>query len=308
MKSDTTALMIRPKDEIVVYKPDATTRIDVRMEGRMAWLNRQQMATLFGRDVKTIGKHITNALKEELNPAVAKFATVQPGSLIANNATTENQPCPTVAKFATVQIEGGREVVRQVEYYNLEMVVSVGFHVKSPQGVLFRRWANWVIERQIAGISAYEPRMTKLENRMDALELELKRAEPLPEQLFCEGQFFDAYNFFCDLIRKAKRRVYLIDNYVNDSVLTMFDKRGKNVVARIYTGKFPKQLQLDLARHNAQYAPIEIVNYPSVHDRFLIIDDAVWLVGASMKDAGKKKFAVIKTQLTPEAVLPLTKH
>ena len=280
MKSETTALMVRPKDEIVVYQPNETTRLEVRVEQKTAWLNRQQMATLFGRDVKTIGKHIANALKEELNP--------------------------TVAKFATVQIEGGREVVRQVEYYNLEMVVSVGFRVKSPQGVLFRRWANWVIERQITGQALYEQRMTKLENRMDALELELKRAEPLPEQLFCEGQFFDAYNFFCDLIRKAKRRVYLIDNYVNDSVLTMFDKRGKNVAARIYTGKFPKQLQLDLARHNAQYPPIEIVNYPSVHDRFLIIDDIVWLVGASMKDAGKKKFAVLKTQFTPEAILPLT--
>ena len=277
MKSDTTALMIRPKDEIVVYQPDATTRLEVRVEQKTVWLSQAQMVELFGRNQSVIARHIKNIFAE-------KEVDEKSNMHFLHIPFSDKPVC----------------------FYSLNVIISVGYRIKLPVGTRFRIWATSILERHILGLSAYEPRMTKLENRMDALELELKRAEPLPEQLFCEGQFFDAYNFFCDLIRKAKRRVYLIDNYVNDSVLTMFDKRGKNVAARIYTGKFPKQLQLDLARHNAQYAPIEIVNYPSVHDRFLIIDDTVWLVGASMKDAGKKKFAVIKTQLTPEAVLPLT--
>ena len=269
--------MIRPKDEIVVYQPNETTRLEVRVEQKTVWLTQAQLCQLFGRERSVITKHIRNVFAEG-----------------------------EVDEKSNVHFLHIPNSDKPVSFYSLNVIISVGYRVKSIVGTQFRIWANNVLEKHILGLSSYEPRMTKLENRMDALELELKRAEPLPEQLFCEGQFFDAYNFFCDLIRKAKRRVYLIDNYVNDSVLTMFDKRGKNVAARIYTGKFPKQLQLDLARHNAQYTPIEIVNYPSVHDRFLVIDDTVWLVGASMKDAGKKKFAVIKTQLTPEAVLPLT--
>ena len=277
MKSETTALMVRPKDEIVVYQPNETTRLEVRVEQKTVWLTQAQLCQLFGRERSVITKHIRNVFAEG-----------------------------EVDEKSNVHFLHIPNSDKPVSFYSLNVIISVGYRVKSQVGTQFRIWANNVLEKHVLGLSAYEPRMTKLENRKDALELELKRAEPLPEQLFCEGQFFDAYNFFCDLIRKAKRRVYLIDNYVNDSVLTMFDKRGKNVAARIYTGKFPKQLQLDLARHNAQYPPIEIVNYPSVHDRFLIIDDIVWLVGASMKDAGKKKFAVLKTQFTPEAILPLT--
>ena len=277
MKTETTALMGRPKDEIVVYQPNETTRLEVRVEQKTVWLKQAQLCQLFGRERSVITKHIRNVFAEG-----------------------------EVDEKSNVHFLHIPNSDKPVSFYSLNVIISVGYRVKSQVGTQFRIWANNVLEKHVLGLSAYEPRMTKLENRMDALELELKRAEPLPEQLFCEGQFFDAYNFFCDLIRKAKRRVYLIDNYVNDSVLTMFDKRGKNVAARIYTGKFPKQLQLDLARHNAQYPPIEIVNYPSVHDRFLIIDDIVWLVGASMKDAGKKKFAVMKMQITPEAVLPLT--
>ena len=267
------------RDEIVVYQPNETLRLDVRLEDGTVWLSQAQISELFNRSVSVISRHIKNVFDEGEVESKSNLHFLQ----IANSD-------------------------KPLAIYSLNVIISVGYRVKSLAGTQFRIWATRIIRQQILGETAFEPRMTKLENRMDVLELELKRAQPLPERIFCAGQEFDAYTFFCGLVRKARNRIRLVDNYIDDTVLTLLDKRGKNVTAQIYTGKCTKQLQLDLSRHNAQYSKIEIVPASRIHDRFLIIDEVVYLVGASIKDAGHKKFAVIRMAIPPEMVLPIQKR
>ena len=191
------------KNEIVLYQPDEAVRIEVRMDGETVWLNRNQMATLFGRDVKTIGKHIANALSEELAEisVVANFATT------ASNGKTYN-----------------------MEYYNLDMILSIGYRVKSRQGILFRQWANKVLKEYLLNGHAVNQRIERLEHRVTETENKIdffvRTSLPPVEGIFYDGQIFDAYKFVNDLIRSAKRRIVLIDNYVDDTVLQMLDKRG----------------------------------------------------------------------------------
>ena len=274
------------KDEIVLYQPNETVQMEVRLHDETVWLNRNQLAILFDRDIKTIGKHINNALKEELSPTVAKFATVQ---------KEEN---PTVAKFATVQNEGTREVVRQVEYYSLDVILSVGYRVKSTRGIEFRRWANRVLKEYLLRGYAVNQRIETLEQRMAQTEQKIdffvRTSLPPVEGIFYEGEIFDAYTFTSNLIRQASHRIILIDNYIDESVLTMLDKRTNGVSATIYTKKISKTLALDIQRHNEQYAPISVVEFGLSHDRFMILDDEVYHIGASLKDLGKKWFAFSK--------------
>ena len=257
--------------EIVMYQPDETIRLEVRMEDETVWLNRQQMASLFGRDVKTIGKHINNALKEELRDLA------------------------TVAKFAIVQPEGKRMISRLVEFYNLDMVLSVGYRVKSQKGILFRQWANQILKDYLLRGYAVNKRMELLEQRVtrteEKIDFFVRTSLPPVEGIFFDGQIFDAYRFVSDLIRKAKRSVVLIDNYVDDTVLSLLDKRQEGVTAIVYTKSVSEQLQLDITRHNEQYATIEVRLFNKAHDRFLLIDDEVYHIGASIKDLGKKWFA-----------------
>ena len=158
------------ENQIVVYHPNETVRLDVRLENETVWLNRHQMAQLFGRDVKTVGKHVANALKEELSDLVATEHSHGETSLsvVAKSAKTrKGNVFPTVAKFATVQNEGGRQIVRQVEYYNLDVILSVGYRVKSPQGILFRRWANTVLKEYLLHGYSFNTRLNQLEDKMD---------------------------------------------------------------------------------------------------------------------------------------------
>ena len=269
------------KGEIVVYQPDEITRLEVRLKDETVWLNRQQIALLFGRDVKTIGKHINNALTEELSDI------------------------PTVANFAIVQQEGARWVTRYIEHYNLDMIISIGYRVKSPKGILFRRWANTVLKEYLIKGVALNQRIASLESRMEdkfaqydhklyehskKIDFFIQSSLPPKQGIFFDGQIYDAYAFVADLVRNAARRIVLIDNYIDDTVLTMLSKKASEVEATIYTGKISKQLQLDIDKHNAQYPPITVRTFSKAHDRFLIIDDAVYLVGASIKDLGKKWF------------------
>ena len=273
------------KGEIVMYQPDETIRLEVRMESENVWLNRQQMATLFGRDVKTIGKHINNALREEL----------------AN--------IPTVANFAIVQNEGGRMVKRSVEYYNLDMVLSVGYRVKSGKGIMFRRWSNEVLKQYLLRGYAINARVMALEHHVAEQDSQIKDLKdkvaffvrsslPPIEGIFYDGQIFDAYAHIISLIKQAKTSIVLIDNYIDVDTLTMLSNRNANVSATIYTRQLSQQQQLDVQRHNQQYTPIIINICQRNHDRFLIIDDVVYVFGASLKDAGKKLFAYIRMQET----------
>ena len=262
------------KGEIVVYQPDEITRLEVRLQDETVWLNRQQLATLFGRDVKTIGKHINNALNEELSGLAV------------------------VANFATTAADGKTYIV---EYYNLEMILSIGYRVKSQQGIHFRRWANSVLKEFLLKGHVMQTKLTAIEQTLKEhrqmldshekkIDFFVRTSLPPVEGIFFDGQIYDAYSFVAELVRKATRRIVLIDNYIDDTVLTMLSKRSDRVDATIYTCKVSKQLQLDIDKHNAQYPPITVKTFSKAHDRFLIIDDTVYLIGASIKDLGKKWF------------------
>ena len=261
------------KGEIVIYQPDETLCLEVRVENDTVWLNRQQMAELFSRDIKTIGKHINNARHEELEGE------------------------PVVAKFATTASDGK---IYQVEHYNLDMVLSVGYRVKSTQGVKFRKWSNAILKQYLLKGLAINTRFENLERRIGVAEEKIdffvRSSLPPVEGVFYNGEIFDAYVHICNLIRQAKQSVVLVDNYIDETSLIMLDKRDEGISATIYTRQLSQQQRLDIQRHNQQYPPIRICTCQYNHDRFLIIDDVVYLFGASLKDAGKKLFAYIKMQ------------
>ena len=266
--------------EIIFYQPDEAVRLEVRLENETVWLNRQQLAELFSRDIKTIGKHINNALKEEL----------------ANVSV--------VAKFATTAADGK---TYQMEYYNLDMILSVGYRVKSQRGVEFRRWSNKVLKEYLLKGHSVNQRLTQLEQRVSRTEEKIdffvRTSLPPVEGVFYDGQIFDAYKFATDLIRSAGKSLLLIDNYIDESVLLMLSKRRSGVCATVYTQKITAQLQLDIEKHNRQYPPVEMRIYNKCHDRFLIIDNTeVYHIGASLKDLGKKMFAFSRMDIPADTI------
>lgn len=264
------------KNEIVIYQANKLAeKIEVRIENENVWLNRQQIASLFDRDIKTIGKHINNALKEEL------------GGL------------SVVAKFATTAADGK---VYKTEHYNLDMILSVGYRVKSKRGVEFRIWANKVLKNYLMNGYALNKRINRIEDNVEgltkkvqAIDLIINTELPPKQGIFFDGQIFDAHKFVSDLIRKAEKSILLIDNYVDDLVLSLFTKRIKDVNVTIFTANLSKALMTDLKKFNAQYPKIEVKEFNHSHDRFMIIDDEdVYHFGASLKDLGKKWFAFSK--------------
>jgi len=269
--------------EIILYQPNSSIRLEVLLRNETVWLNRQQIADLFHRDIKTIGKHIHNANAEEL------------------------KGIPTVAKFATVQPEGNRLINREKEYFNLDMILSIGYRVKSQQGIMFRQWANSVLKNHLLRGHAINQRVERLEQRVAKTEEQIgffvRTALPPVEGIFYDGQIFDAYTFVADLIRSARERAILIDNYVDDSVLKTLTKRKDGVSASIITRKISDALAVDLERHNQQYPPVEIATSDRYHDRFLIIDNTVYHLGASLKDLGKKLFAFSKMETAADVIL-----
>lgn len=277
------------RDEIIIYQADETsTSLEVRIEEETVWLNRQQISTLFERDVKTIGKHINNVFEE--------------GELDKSS---------TVANFATVQNEGGRKVERQIEYYNLDVIISIGYRVKSKRGTQFRIWANKVLKDYLLKGYAVNQRFERLENdvhniksKLGKIDFQIKTNLPPKEGIYFDGQIFDAYVFANDLIRNAKETIILIDNYIDDSVLLMLSKRNKNVKTIIYTSNLTKEIRLDLKKYKSQYPDVEIRMFSKSHDRFLIIDNKdVYHIGASLKDLGKKWFAFSKINFEVQDIL-----
>ena len=228
------------------------------------------MAELFNKDRTVIGRHIRNIYQEE-----------------------ELEKDITCAKFAHMGSEGDQ----QYEYtaYNLDVIISVGYRVKSKRGTKFRQWANKVLKEYLLKGYSVNQRIERLEQRVSRTEEKIdffvRTSLPPQQGIFFDGQIFDAYRFASDLVRKAKKSIVLIDNYINDTVLSLLDKRAADVDATIYTHHFNQQLQLDIERHNSQYPAIEVKQFNKAHDRFMLIDDEVYHIGASIKDLGKKWFA-----------------
>lgn len=271
--------------EIILYQPDGTLKLEVRLEDETVWLNRQQISNLFDRDIKTIGKHINNALREELSGMAV------------------------VAKFATTAADGK---TYQVEYYNLDMILSIGYRVKSRHGIEFRQWANQVLKDYLLKGYSINRRIEQLEKTVarhdERIEFFVRTSLPPVEGIFFEGQIFDAYAFASDLVKSARQRIVLIDNYVDESTLMLLSKRNPEVEATIFTARIDKALQLDIQRHNAEYPPVTVKEYRQSHDRFLIIDADVYHIGASLKDLGKKWFAFSRLHFSPQELLERINH
>jgi len=269
------------KGEIVLYQPNGTLKLEVRLEYENVWLTQAQMVTLFGRDQSVISKHISNIFKE--------------GELEKNSV---------YAKFAYTAADGK---VYEVEHYNLDVIISVGYRVKSVQGTQFRIWANRILKEYVLRGYALNNRVDRLEKRVtkteEKIDFFVKTALPPLQGVFFEGEIFDAYLFVSKLIKSAKKTIILIDNYIDESVLELLSKRQSKVSAEIYTKRITAQLHLDLQKHNTQYAPITISTSDKFHDRFLIIDQTVYHIGASIKDLGKKLFAFSKMELNYKELL-----
>lgn len=268
------------KDEIILYRPDELAEhIEVRLENETVWLNRNQISILFGRDVKTIGKHLANVFSE--------------GELDENS---------TVAKIATVQNEGDRKVERQIEFYNLDVIISVGYRVKSKQGTQFRIWANRILKDYLLKGYSINNRMNRMEDNLDLLskkvnEIDLQISTHLiPTQgVFFDGKVFDAYTLAAKIIKTATKNIVLIDNYIDENTLTHLAEKNQNVSVNLLAKTISKQLKLDVQKANEQYSNFHLQTFTLSHDRFLIIDQTeVYHLGASLKDLGKKWFAFSK--------------
>ncbi len=268
------------KNEIILYQSgDLSEHIEVRLDEDTVWLTLNQMAQLFNRDKSVISRHLSNIYKEgELSQEA------------------------TVAKNATVQIEAGRKVLRDIDYYNLDAIISVGYRVNSKQGTQFRIWATNVLRDYLLKGYALNQRMDRIENNYADLSKEVKqislqlKTQVLPSQgIFFDGQIFDAYAFASDLIKKANKEIIMIDNYIDESTIIHLSKKTKNVKVLLLTKDISKTLALDVKKANQQFANFDLKELKTSHDRFLIIDrNELYHLGASLKDLGKKWFAFSK--------------
>ena len=278
--------------EIILYQPDEIIKLEVHLKNETVWLSIEEMSQLFGRDISVIGKHIRNIFKEE--------------ELVKDSVW---------AKFAYTAADGK---TYQVDYYNLDVIISVGYRVKSKQGTRFRQWANQVLKEYMLkghAINSYPHRRIEeklsehdrqIRDLADKVEFFVRTSLPPVEGVFFNGQIFDAYKFAIDLIKSVQQSIVLIDNYVDETVLLMLSKRKTDVTATIYTQRIMPQMQLDLEKHNSQYPPVEVRTYRDCHDRFLLIDSQeVYHIGASMKDLGKKMFAFSRLSIPATVIMNL---
>ena len=276
------------KGEIILYQPDNSIELEVRIEAETVWLTQAQMAELFQKDRTVVTRHINNVFAE--------------GELDQESNV----------HFLHIPFSD-----RPVKLYSLDVIISVGYRVKSQRGTQFRRWANQVLKEYLLKGYAFNQQLLHLEERIDnrlikherqidelseKVDFFVRTSLPPVEGVFYDGQIFDAHVFASNLIKSAKNSIVLIDNYIDESVLVTLSKRENNVSAKIVTRSISNQFQLDLNRHNSQYPQINVEERTDIHDRFLIIDDTVYHIGASLKDLGKKLFAFSKLGISPEVI------
>lgn len=283
------------KGTVVLYRGENSTNLEVQVMDETVWLTQEQLSILLGSTPQNITTHIRNIYEEG-----------------------ELDFTATCKDYLQVRFEGYRSVSRTLKIYNLDVIISVGYRVKSVQGTRFRQWANRVLKDYlIKGYSInwrlqnledkYDKRINAIENKLDEhqdkIDFFVRTNLPPVEGVVFDGQIFDAYDIACKIIRSARERIILFDNYIDETVLTLLDKREERVSAVIYTNRITEQLRLDLSRHNAQYNEIGIHEFRRSHDRFLCIDDTVYHIGASLKDLGKKWFAFNRMELKTDELL-----
>jgi hypothetical protein len=223
------------KNEIITYQYDELSeRIEVKLEDETVWLNQELMALLFKQTKQNISLHINNCFKE--------------------NELDRNS---TVKEYLTVQNEGRRKIQRRINLYNFDVVISVGYRVKSKQGTLFRIWANQVFKDYLIKGYTVNNRMNRLEGHVEILKDKVQQidlqinSKLIPTQgIFFEGQVFDAYELTSRIIRSAKKSIVLIDNYIDENTLTHLSKKDRNVVVTLLSKDKSAQLDLDLKKAN----------------------------------------------------------
>ena len=267
-------------------------QLEVRLQDDTVWLTQQQMSMLFNTTRNNITLHISNIFKEH---------------------ELERE---SVCKDSLLTAQDGKTY--RTKLYNLDVIISVGYRVKSQTGTRFRQWAMKILkdymlrgysvnQRLLHAEERIDNRLMAHEQRLEAVESKIdffvRTSLPPKEGVLFDGQIFDAYDIAARIIRSARQRIMLIDNYIDETVLTLLDKRADGVRARIYTNHISHQLSLDIEKHNSQYAPIEVGIFDRSHDRFLCVDNTVYHLGASLKDLGKKWFAFSKMEITTDNLL-----
>ena len=308
------------KGEIVLYQPEGEVRLEVRVENETVWLTQAQMARLFGRDRSVIAKHIKNAFKEgELDPKVV------------------------CANFAHTTLHGaikGKMQITEITLYNLDVIISVGYRVKSIAGTRFRQWAlsvlkdfmlkgytvnqrkvatdlqiadrlheqRQLIEKQVTEISDVRKFVAEQDSRLSAVEQRIdffvKASQTPTSGILTTGTRFDGFVLVADLVKSAKRSVVFIDPFANIEVLKFAAMRGKGVKAVVYSARITPEFKAAVELHNRQYPGLEPKTMRTIHDRFLLVDDTVYHFGASFKDMGNEMTAFsVLDFITPSEVI-----
>lgn len=272
-------------NEIIIYQTiDKTVQVEIQFEQETFWLTQQQIADLFGTQRPAISKHLGNIFKSgELDEKV-----------VCSNLEHTTQHGAIKGKTQKVN----------VKYYNLDVVLSIGYRVNSIRATQFRIWANKILKDYLLKGYAINNRMNRLEDNLETLKTKVNEIDLqinthlIPTQgVFFDGQVFDAYELTSKIIRSAKKNIILIDNYIDESTLTHLAKKNKGVKVLLLSKTINKQLLLDIQRANGQYGNFEVKTFTQSHDRFLIIDNIeVYHLGASLKDLGKKWFAFSKME------------
>jgi hypothetical protein len=272
------------KNEIILYQSnELAEHLEVRIDesNETIWLTQKQMSILFEKDSDTIGLHLKNIYTEQE---------------LDENSTTE--------LFSVVQKEGKRNVTRNIKFYNLDAILSVGYRVNSKRGTQFRQWATQRLKDYLLKGYAINNRMNRLEDNLQTLSEKVNQIELqinthlIPTQgVFFDGQVFDAYELASKIIRSAQKSIVLLDNYMDETTLLHLSKKNKSVKALLLTKKISRQLELDVRKANEQYGNFEIKSFTHSHDRFLIMDtEEIYHLGASLKDLGRKWFAFSKLE------------
>ncbi len=268
-------------DLIKFMDGDFTLDVNVSPSEETVWLNREQISILFERDIKTIGKHISNIIKEkELEKSVIAF-------------------------FATTARDGK---TYNIEYYNLDMIISIGYRVRSKRGIIFRRWANQVLKQYLLKgcsidenrIMAYQSNILQLEANYLNIENRLRKVEDIinfpDEKLLYDGEIVDAYIFIRKLFFLAKKEITIIDPYADKFLLSTLKDVKVNITIITSSNSY--------LNNNELQGNISIIKNDIIHDRFIIIDEIVYMIGTSFNEIGKKRFVIIKSNyLTKDKIL-----
>jgi len=273
---------LTPIHKKVIFN-DGELELNISVNNETVWLRQNQISEIFQKDRSVITKHINNIFKDN---EIDEKSNVQKMHIASSD--------------------------KPVNFYSLDIILAVGYRTNSSKAIKFRQWATSILKQYIQ--NAYvinsdkitNDRFVSLEKEVLVLRNEMSDIKTLVKDnnieikqgIFYDGQVYDAYIFVSDLIKRATKSIILIDNYIDDSVLTLLSKRDENIPVTIYTKNITKQIQLDLKKYNEQYPKIEIKKFASSHDRFLIIDEKiVYHIGASLKDLGKKWFAFSKLEI-----------